>query len=95
MDGVIIPQAANYCFGAAVCFWVVGPVISQTHSIEHDQKCKWHEIIHCDVTNLTLFVNLVLGKLFLILHVVHSVTIWSYYGFAHKDALYPSLQSST
>ena len=96
LDGVITPQSAYYCFGVAVCFGLyIGPVISQTHSIEHDQTWKWHEIIYCDVINLTLFVNLVLGKLFLVLHVVHSVIIWYYYGFAHNNALYPSLQSST
>ena len=50
----------GYCFGAAVWFGVVGPVISQTHSMKHDRKWKWREIINCDVTNLTLFVNLIL-----------------------------------
>ena len=32
-------------------------------------------------------------SLFSILHVVHSVTIWYSYGFAHKDALYISLSA--
>ena len=42
----------------------------------------------CDDTNLTLFVNLVLCKALVISHVVHSIIILYYYGFAHNDALY-------
>ena len=39
----------------------------------------------CDVVNLTLFVNLVLHKSFIISHGVLSITIWYYYLFARSQ----------